>query len=614
MPSAARDRRRRRAAAVAIGLALAVGVVARFVTVSHLWLDEALTVNIARLPLGDMFRGPPPRRGAAALLPAPPRLDGHGRHRRRGRPGPVRAVRRWRRCRSWGWPGAGWWGRRHDAADDPSPPGGWRGRRCCCWRRRRSPSTTPPRPGCTRWSCCWSWPASSPSTPSCHRRRGGRASVLGLATGLLLLTHYWAFFLVAAVAGLLGAPVAASRGARRALLAMGLGSLLFVPWLPSFLDQMRTTGTPWGTPPKPRAVFDIVMQFGAGLSDTALPLGLLLYALLALGLFGAAAGRRRPDRHPRPPGPAAGADAGRGRRSHHGPGRGRRPDHRVRLRHPLRGGGVPPGAPAGRPGLRHPGRHLAGPGGVGPGRRPRLRHRHPQRRRRPHVGGTGGRRPPGRGPPGRRGRLLPRPARTAGEPPARGDNPALRQLTFPRATPPQLVDWVDYLAANRAPAGALRPHARRPGRSRRAPSGWCGRPTTAPSAPGARACSPTSAPLRPDERRVVKVSTNTLERPGLVQYPARVGCGPWLIRIRNSTSSSSGPARPGSPRPGSWPRRASRPPCWRPTRWSAASPAPPSGTGGASTSAATASSPRSRRWRTCGTRSWRTTSSSPGPG
>ena len=32
----------------------AVGVVIRFVTASHLWLDEALTVNIARLPLGQL--------------------------------------------------------------------------------------------------------------------------------------------------------------------------------------------------------------------------------------------------------------------------------------------------------------------------------------------------------------------------------------------------------------------------------------------------------------------------------------------------------------------------------------------------------------------------------
>ncbi|HWW52495.1 MAG TPA: glycosyltransferase family 39 protein, partial [Acidimicrobiales bacterium] len=40
--------------AVALGLVV-VGVVLRFVTHSSLWLDEALTVNIARLPLPQLF-------------------------------------------------------------------------------------------------------------------------------------------------------------------------------------------------------------------------------------------------------------------------------------------------------------------------------------------------------------------------------------------------------------------------------------------------------------------------------------------------------------------------------------------------------------------------------
>ncbi len=39
---------------LAVGAALVVAVVARFATVAHMWLDEALTVNIARLPLGDI--------------------------------------------------------------------------------------------------------------------------------------------------------------------------------------------------------------------------------------------------------------------------------------------------------------------------------------------------------------------------------------------------------------------------------------------------------------------------------------------------------------------------------------------------------------------------------
>ena len=39
---------------IAVAVVLAAGVVLRFVTPSALWLDEALTVNIARLPLHEI--------------------------------------------------------------------------------------------------------------------------------------------------------------------------------------------------------------------------------------------------------------------------------------------------------------------------------------------------------------------------------------------------------------------------------------------------------------------------------------------------------------------------------------------------------------------------------
>src|SRR5256885_8101277 len=55
----------RRALTAAVVAVVALGVVLRFLTTSHLWLDEALTVNIARLPLSripDALRhdGSPP--------------------------------------------------------------------------------------------------------------------------------------------------------------------------------------------------------------------------------------------------------------------------------------------------------------------------------------------------------------------------------------------------------------------------------------------------------------------------------------------------------------------------------------------------------------------------
>ena len=121
-----------------------VGIALRLYSRSQLWLDEALTVNIARLRPGDDGRGPPPRRPPAALLPAPPRLDG-GLRRRATSP-----CARSRACSA-----------------SPALPARLRRRpprrraraRLLTARRvpgclARSPSATAPRPACTRSSCC----------------------------------------------------------------------------------------------------------------------------------------------------------------------------------------------------------------------------------------------------------------------------------------------------------------------------------------------------------------------------------------------------------------------------------------------------------------------------
>src|SRR5438105_1817468 len=43
-------------AALGVGIAVAAGLIVRLHTRSDLWLDEALTVNISRLPVGDLLR------------------------------------------------------------------------------------------------------------------------------------------------------------------------------------------------------------------------------------------------------------------------------------------------------------------------------------------------------------------------------------------------------------------------------------------------------------------------------------------------------------------------------------------------------------------------------
>lgn len=124
-----------------------------------------------------------------------------------------------------------------------------------------------------------------------------RPSLLALAgvaitSGLLLLTHYWSFYLVAAVGLVLawlwrkGEP-----RARVTLLSLAVGCLLFLPWLPAFLEQAGSTGTPWGEPKRPTTVITVTLtDWGGGtlngLNGEAQLLGALLAVLALLALFG----------------------------------------------------------------------------------------------------------------------------------------------------------------------------------------------------------------------------------------------------------------------------------------------------------------------------------------
>ena len=122
---------------------------------------------------------------------------------------------------------------------------------------------------------------------------------VGASAGLLLLTHYWSFYLVAAT-GMVLLWVWRRHGSARArttLLALAVGCVLFVPWLPAFVDQAGSTGTPWGRPERPTNVVTISLtDWGGGtLAQTGeaelLGAGLAVLALLAL--FASATNRHR---------------------------------------------------------------------------------------------------------------------------------------------------------------------------------------------------------------------------------------------------------------------------------------------------------------------------------
>jgi uncharacterized membrane protein len=118
-----------------------------------------------------------------------------------------------------------------------------------------------------------------------------RLVALAVLSGLLLLTHYWAIWLLGAVELLLIWHWYRRPDRRRAVgfafVAIALGGILFLPWLPSFLYQAAHTGTPWAGRVRPSAlVGSTVQDFGGGGFPDAVFVGTVMVALALLGLFG----------------------------------------------------------------------------------------------------------------------------------------------------------------------------------------------------------------------------------------------------------------------------------------------------------------------------------------
>ena len=271
--------------ALLVAAAVAAGLVLRFLTRSDLWLDEALSADIARLPLGDL-------REALARDGHPPLyyLVLHGWMSVVGE-GDV-AVRAFSGVVSLATLPVAWVaGRRY-------------GGRVCGTAVLVVVATSP-------YALRYATEARMYSLVVFLVLLGwlavGRALeeprplvlvAIGLLSGLLLLTHYWSLYLVAAVAGLLVVRAARRTGpARRATLAvLGAvlaGGVLFLPWLPTFLDQLGTTGTPWGAPSRPaEVVTEGLIDIGGGPFGEARTLGAVLAVLALVGLFGRTLDRR----------------------------------------------------------------------------------------------------------------------------------------------------------------------------------------------------------------------------------------------------------------------------------------------------------------------------------
>jgi mannosyltransferase len=135
-----------------------------------------------------------------------------------------------------------------------------------------------------------------------RRGRHGILRLVGitLITAALLYSHYWALWLVGAIFLVLAWRAVRAgnedlrQGARRALFALVIGGVLFVPWLPVMLYQSAHTGTPWAGPQRPTSILAVTLgDFGGGGFRDADFIGTVLAMLFALGLFGRGVARDR---------------------------------------------------------------------------------------------------------------------------------------------------------------------------------------------------------------------------------------------------------------------------------------------------------------------------------
>jgi mannosyltransferase len=272
---------------VAAVLVVVAGVVMRFTARSELWLDEALSVNIARLPLGDIpdwlrHDGAPPL--YYFMLHVWTDVFGTGNFAVRSLSG-VLSVATFVPM---------WFAGRRVAGRT----GGW----VAVLILAASPFAI----GFGTETRMYSLVMLLVAVGYLAVRRLlehpslGRQAVVALVTGLLLYTHYWSFYLIAAVGGLLvwqawrGADTERRHAARSALVALVAGVITFLPWVPTFLYQSRHTGTPWGDPIFVTASFAFALRdFAGGEHSEAYAFLVVLIALTIVAVFGRAMDRYR---------------------------------------------------------------------------------------------------------------------------------------------------------------------------------------------------------------------------------------------------------------------------------------------------------------------------------
>jgi uncharacterized membrane protein len=271
--------------AVVVAIVVLAGLVLRFWTRSHLWLDEALTVDIARLPVGDIagalrHDGHPPL--YYYLLHGWMSVFGQGDIAVRALSGVLGVATLplgYLAGRRAGGPRAGW---AFVVLLSLSP-----------FAIRYATETRMYSLVMVLVLGGYLLVANALERPSIGRLVG-----IALITGALLLSHYWALWLLAAVVVVLAwrarrpAPV---RGPTvRVLVAVVAGGVFMLAWLPSMLSQAAHTGTPWAAAVRPTTmVTDTLRDLGGGDFAEAVLLGWATLTLFGLGLLATRIDNRR---------------------------------------------------------------------------------------------------------------------------------------------------------------------------------------------------------------------------------------------------------------------------------------------------------------------------------
>lgn len=253
---------------------MAIGVAARFVTVSHLWLDESVSVNIASLPLGgitDALRrdGHPPL--YYWLLHAWMSVFGDGDIAVRSLSG-ILSVATLPLI----------WAIGHRLA-------GRKAAASALVVAALSPYAVRYGTEARMYALVMFLVAAGYLLYQrvLERPRLREAVLLGLVTGALLWTHYWALYLLVATGLALVVRWWRAPSGRRvvATVMAGLvvGAVVFLPWVPVLLDQAEHTGTPWGAPPKPTSIASLTLQdLGGGNFAEAQLYGITMVILLLI--------------------------------------------------------------------------------------------------------------------------------------------------------------------------------------------------------------------------------------------------------------------------------------------------------------------------------------------